>query len=72
MRKTKIFTVDYIAKKTNIKRETVEKIIGLLLAQGKLKRIRLECPCDKCIFNKICNIKRRRRTIIEYYQVAEN
>ncbi len=69
MKKTKIFTVDYIARNLGVEKGTVEKVIGILLAQGKLKRIELRCPCGKCIFNKVCSLKYRRTSIIEYYQI---
>lgn len=72
IKKTRIFTVDYIAVKVGVEREIIEKVIGVLLAQGKLRKIKLECPCDKCIFNKICGIRRRGKNIIEYYQLVND
>ncbi len=68
-RKTKIFTIDYMAKRLGVRKEVIEKVVGLLLAQGKLKRIKLECPCNKCPFSKICSLKKR-TPIVEYYQLS--
>ena len=70
IRKMKIFTPDLIARKLNVPRETVEKAIGLLLAQGKIRRVKLECPCDKCIFSKICTFKRKGNIV--FYEIVEH
>ncbi len=69
IRKIKVFTLDLIARKLNVPRETVEKAIGLLLAQGKIRRVKLECPCDKGIFSKICTFKRKGNIV--FYEIVE-
>ncbi len=70
IKKNKVFTTDYIARKLGVEKGVVEKVLGILLAQGKIRRIQLECPCDKCVFSKICGLKYRRKRIIEYYQIV--
>ncbi len=70
IRKMKIFTPDLIARKLNVSKETVEKAIGLLLAQGKIRRVKLECPCDRCIFSKICAFKRKGSIV--FYEIVEH
>ena len=70
IRKMRVFTPDLIARKLDVPRETVEKVIGLLLAQGKIRRVKLECPCDRCIFSKICTFKREGNIV--FYEIVEH
>ncbi len=65
----KVFSPNAIAELAKLNRREVELIIGLLLAQGRIRRVeRGRCYCEKCPFSPICSFKSRITDNIVVYE----
>ncbi len=64
-----MFSPNAIAELAKLNRREVELIIGLLLAQGKVRRIEGgKCYCEKCPFSQVCSFKSKIKSGVVVYE----
>ncbi len=70
----RVFSPNVIAELAKLSRSEVELIIGVLLAQGRIRRIEKgKCICEKCPFSQICSFKSRiTGSIVVYEYVGDD